>query len=65
MRTSSRSNLWLKLMACTAACGYLFQPAACTAPPDTLGQQLLGSIANQFIAGFFSDLFNVGAGSFF
>ena len=64
MRTDFRRKCWLKLAAAAVACGTLFQASTCNSTPIDLGEQLVVSIADQWIVSYFSNQFNV-SGSFF
>ena len=64
MRETIRRKCWLKLAAAVVACGSLFQSGACSQGLSELAEGWTTSIADQYIALYFADRFNLQGAPF-
>ena len=64
MRRCLRRKRWLKVAAAMMACGTLFQATTCSSTPTDMGEQLVTSVVDQWVASYFMDKFNVTGGFF-
>jgi hypothetical protein len=64
MRKTMCRKCWLKLAAVAVACGSLYQSTGCNLGLSDLSQSWVTAVADQYIALYFTDRFNVPASPF-